>query len=807
MHSLILENKLIICNVINTNNILKSNIKLIDFRFSLEFIICFALNKFLVINYKIGNEVSTMRSMKSIIIFSLIFFKIIVANAQESQNNILQEKYRFNIRNTSENILVDGELSEEVWKNTEIISDFWMSYPVDDRKVEKGLQTEVMMTHNDQYIYIGVICHGDDDYIIQTLKRDTDFNKGDGFGIVIDPVNERTNAFTFGVSPAGVQTELLITAQTGRRETLEPGRVPQGTNMAWDNKWFSEVKNFPEKWTIEIAIPFKTLRFKNTKKTWGINFFRLDAKTNSIHTWSPVPIEFMEFDLGYTGALVWENPPQKAKTNISLIPYVLGSTSKDYETNERRENDFQAGVDGKVAITSSLNFDVTINPDFSQVEVDEQITNLTLFDIRLPEKRLFFLENSDIFEDFGIPPMRPFFSRKIGLDDDGIPIPIIYGARLSGNINNDLRVGLMNMQTRKTDEFLAQNYTSVALHQQVLSRSIIKGYFHNRAALNSPNADFNRNMGLEFLYRSSDGRFQSFAGGGKSFSPGLTSKSYFYNLAVGYDNRNISVYTNLAGIGNNYRADMGFIMGQEYYDASRDTTVYIGYHHWFTRFNYTLYMNTSKIIYHKFGGRYIWDVDSAFSSINSEAELNYELSFTNTGKINATYNHTTLDLLFPFSFIDGEPLPAGIYTYDYGEILYDSDQRKRFIFKGGIQYGSFYNGTRTRYILGLKYRAQPWGNFEINIENNDLRFPDPYGKDNLLLISPRIEINFSKSIFWTTFLQYNTQNDNFNINSRLQWRFKPMSDVYLVYTDNYAVEFWGVKNRAVVLKINYWLNL
>jgi hypothetical protein len=124
-----------------------------------------------------------------------------------------------------------------------------------------------------------------------------------------------------------------------------------------------------------------------------------------------------------------------------------------------------------------------------------------------------------------------------------------------------------------------------------------------------------------------------------------------------------------------------------------------------------------------------------------------------------------------------------------------------------MMYGSFYGGTRVRYLVGLKFRAQPWGNFSINFEQNDLNFPEPYDKEQLILLSPRIEINFSKSLFWTTFLQYNTQHDNFNINSRLQWRFLPMSDVYLVYTDNYAVEFWGPKNRGLVLKVNYWLNL
>jgi hypothetical protein len=164
-------------------------------------------------------------------------------------------------------------------------------------------------------------------------------------------------------------------------------------------------------------------------------------------------------------------------------------------------------------------------------------------------------------------------------------------------------------------------------------------------------------------------------------------------------------------------------------------------------------------------------------------------------------------LLFPFSFTDGDPLPTGIYENNIGELTYDSDQRKRFILKAGIMYGSFYGGTRARYLVGIKYRAQPWGNFSINFEQNDLKFSNPYGNDQLLLVSPRIEINFSRALFWTTFIQYNTQRDNFNINSRLQWRFLPMSDVYLVYTDNYAVEFWGPKNRGLVLKVNYWLNL
>lgn len=740
-------------------------------------------------------------------IFSLIILFVIVpgkiwGSAPESDD------YTYELQWTAEAIQVDGVLSESVWNQVPVATDFWMSYPVDDKRANSEIQTEVRLTADNQFLYIGVICYGPEEYVIKTLKRDTEFSDGDGFGVVIDPVNEKTNGFTFGVNPAGVQTEYLVTGQAGRRQDPEPGRELRGINMAWDNKWFAEVTNHPDRWIAEIAIPFKTLRFDDSKSTWGINFFRLDAGSNSIHTWSPVPIEFREIDLGYTGALQWNDPPEKAKSNFAIIPYVRGGMAKDYEEATPVDYDFQPGVDAKIPVSSSLNLDLTVNPDFSQVEVDEQVINLTLFDIRLPEKRLFFLENSDIFEDFGIPPMRPFFSRRIGLDEEGNPIPILYGARLSGNVNQDLRIGLMNLQTRETEDFLSQNYTVASFHQQVLARSVIKGYFHNREALRSEGPDYNRNAGLEFQYRSEDGRFQTFGGLAKSFSPELKSRDYFYNLGIGYDNRNISVYSNLSGLGENYKADLGYIRGQTYYDASRDTTIRIGMHHWFSRFSYTFYPENSKrIISHELNGRYSYDFDTELTMLLHEIRAGYTLKFASTGQIQVLAHHNTVNLIYPFSFIDDEPLPVGIYNYQLGELSFQTDQRRLFSLEGSVSYGGFYNGTRVQYRAGVRYRAQPWGNFSVIFEQNDLTFPDPYGADNLFLINPRIEINFSRSLFWTTFLQYNTQQDNFNINSRLQWRFQPMSDLYIVYTDNYAVEFWGPKNRALVIKLNYWFNL
>ena len=402
---------------------------------------------------------------------------------RESESTLsIQETYQVSINRTTDRIKVDGRLEEEVWEKAIPATDFWVAFPTEGVRAAEEIQTEVKLTYDENFIYVGATCYGPTEYIIPTLKRDNRlFWNGDVFGVLFDPVNNASNGFSFATNPAGVQTESLISGRTGTRgETNSGGN--SGFNTAWDNKWYVEVAHYENYWTVEMAIPFNILRYEQGRSTWGINFSRGEPRSNAWHAWTPVPVQFLTVDLGYTGALLWDKAPEKVKSNISVIPYGLVSYDQDFEANEDPNSKLRLGGDAKVAVTSTLNLDLTINPDFSQVEVDQQVTNLTTFNVRFPERRLFFLENSDLFASFGIPPMRPFFSRRIGLDEDGNTIPIAYGARLSGNLTKKLRVGLMNMQTRKTDDFAAQNYTSLTLHQRVLDRSVIKGYFHNRQA-------------------------------------------------------------------------------------------------------------------------------------------------------------------------------------------------------------------------------------------------------------------------------------------------------------------------------------
>lgn len=721
----------------------------------------------------------------------------------------IKGNYRINIQRATDEIKVDGVLDEATWASADIATNFWMSEPIDGERVPDEDQTEAMVTYDDQFIYVAAKCYSNDPILMPTLKRDNgDIWSGDVFYVNIDPLNETTNGFLFVTNTAGVQFEALLGGGSMRRGG---GGGGGNINRAWDQTWYSEAQVYDGYWTVEMAIPFKSLRYAE-KDVWGINFSRGLSAKNQFHSWTPIPVQFMTIDLGHTGNIVWDQKPKASKSNIAVIPYVLGATNKDIEAGDPTVNTARVGGDAKIAVTPSLNLDLTINPDFSQVDVDEQVTNLSTVNIRFPERRLFFLENSDLFSEIGIPPMRQFFSRRIGLDEDGAPIPIAYGARLSGNLNKDLRIGVMNLQTRQTEEFTAQNYTSIAVQQQVLGRSLVKGYVHNRQATGDnpdPLKDYNRIAGVEYTYLSQDSKWRGIAGFGLSWSPELTDDNYFYNIAIGRDTRTFSFYSNLAGVGNNYRADMGFIPRFDHYDAVQDTTVKIGYHHGFTTMTYRIIpKDNTKINQHSFGLRNIIDyTKDGLRLIQNRTIASYTMTLSNTSSFDISFNHDNQGLQRPFAFTEAEPLPVARYTFNYVEANYESDNRKQFSYSLGVLRGGFFNGDRTQYAIRLNYRTQPWGNFALNFTYNEIDFPTDFGSEELFLISPRVDINFSRDIFWTTFLQYNTQAENFNINSRIQWRFKPLSDLFLVYTDNYATDIWGPKNRGVVLKMNYWINL
>ena len=711
------------------------------------------------------------------------------------------------IKKAADKIMIDGLLNETSWSNAEIAKEFHQNFPYDTSYAVT--RTSVRVTYDSDNLYIAAICYDSlqGDFVIQSLKQDFSYPISDAFAVFIDPFNDKINGFSFAVNPMGVQ-----------REGLLEGGAGFGVTTAWDNKWYSKVVREKGRWVVEMAIPFKSIRFKPDITTWGINFSRNDLKRNENSSWAAVPRNFNIASLAFTGELHWDAPPQKAGANVSLIPYGIGSITKDYASKATNEYGYNVGGDAKVAISSSLNLDLTVNPDFSQVEVDRQQTNLSRFSLFFPERRQFFIENSDLFGQFGFRQIRPFFSRQIGLYN-GQSVPIIAGARLSGKLDKYWRIGALNIQTAG-NEFISgedttrldgQNYSVAVVQRQVLKRSNITGIFVNRQRFDGKRfdgSDFNRIAGLQFEFASMNNKWRGKVFYQHSFNPGNRVDNITHATWMMYNSQNLFWMWNHEYVGQGFIADVGFVPRNRIFNPEKGEYEQLNYWRWEPFVNYKFYPKGSVINQHSPGIYVSHYNDDEFETTEYIYQLNYKVVFQNSTVVEAKANRQFTKLFYDrdVTFSGGTPIPAGGYTNHGGLVKFTSNKRRKFTYNLSADYASYFNGTKIAYGGAVSYRLQPWGTFSLSYLRNEIRLPEPSSDAYISLIGPKIELSFTKSIFFTTFFQYNTQIDNFNINSRLQWRFKPMSDLFIVYTDNYDSNL-GIKNRAIVLKLNYWLTL
>lgn len=718
-----------------------------------------------------------------------------LAFAQEEKPIDFKKDFQYHIKTTTEEMKIDGKLEEATWNTAETGSNFWQKIPYFAEGADP--KTEIKLAYDDKYLYVATKCYQSEPLTITTLKRDVYWDN-DGIAIVLDPLNTKNNAVLFGTSAIGVQWDATSSSTSN-------------VSADWSNKWYVETQVTDEYWSAEFAIPFKILRYDPSLGEWGMNFVRNIKYCNEFHNWTAVPEGFWPPNAAFAGALIWDNPPTKKKGNFNLIPYVSGGVSKS--KNESAEFTYDAGLDAKVALTSTLNLDLTLNPDFSQIEADELVTNLTRFNISLPEKRTFFLENADVFADFGIGGIRPFFSRRIGLNDNLEAVPILYGARATGNINQNNRIGIMNIHSRRTDNSLGQNQSAVAFKRQ-FGRSFIQGLFLNRQAFDKAETvknDYGRNLSIEGFYQSDNGQLTIWGGGHGSMKKGFNHKNMVYNTGIKFTNANWTFDSDFVMFQENYFADIGFTARVNNYDAVRDTTIRAGFNSESIYLQYQKRPRSGNIRRHSIDIRNetIFNADWSFNESNTR--LRYSMAFTNTAEFNASVAYNDLFLFYPFSFTGETPLPKDRYKNWTGEVSVQTDERKAFSAEASAKTGGFYNGTLTSFDVGVNCRIQPWGNFSVGYQWNDLKFPDPYGQSKITAFISKIEIGFNKNLLWTTLFQYVDQSEFMGINSRLQWRFSPMSDIFLVYVDSYDVLDFGLKegafstnNRALILKVNYW---
>ncbi|HRE51152.1 MAG TPA: DUF5916 domain-containing protein [Flavitalea sp.] len=702
------------------------------------------------------------------------------------------DAYQLHIRKARSPVKVDGRSDDDAWQDADKATDFYMILPMDTGFAR--VRTEVRMTYDQQHIYLLAINYNGapGPYMVESLRRDFAFLKNDNFLLFMDPFDDQTNGFSFGANAAGAQWDGLM---------YDGGKV----DLSWDNKWRSVVKNDADKWVFEAMIPFKSIRYKKGITKWGVNFGRNDLKTSEKSSWAPVPRQFPSASLAYTGALIWDTPPPDPGPNISLIPYLLGGVNKDYSTGKPAKWQKDIGLDAKIAITSSLNLDLTVNPDFSQVDVDKQVTNLDRFELFFPERRQFFLENGDQFTNFGYANIRPFFSRRIGLD-----APIQFGARLSGKLNKDWRLGFMNMQTGKqaASSLPAQNFTVAALQRRIFTRSNLGFLLVNKESLGyhpadqNPNAPlysrYNRNLGFEYNLASSNNFWTGKAVALKSFSPGKNGHDWTHAANLRYVSRKWNIGWQHEYVGRNYTAEAGY-------------TPRTGYIKLMPEITQLFFPKKGPLLSHgpKLVSTNIFD--EKMQRTDNELMVSYAFVFRNINTLTVWESNMFIKLLKPFNPVNiGMDSLAAFSEHSWNSVGLDyaSKPQRLFTYALSAQYGGYFaNGKRFRIGGELGYRFQPYVSIALSANYDRLNLPLPWGENDFWLVGPRLDITMTNKLFFTGFMQYNEQMKNINLNTRFQWRYRPASDLFIVYTDNYLPEPFFVKNRAFVLKLVYWLNM
>ena len=696
-----------------------------------------------------------------------------------------REKYRINIFHTDEQIKVDGLLNEESWQGMERAGNFTRVTPVDTGFAVA--QTVVYITYDKSYLYVGAVCYDPlpGKRPVESLRRDFEFNRNDNFRVHIDTYNNLTNGYAFGISAAGAQGDGVIV--NGSQ-----------SSFTWDTKWKSAVKSYDDRWVAEMAIPFRSLRYFGGENEWGINFGRLDLKSNEKSAWAPVPRQFPHNSLPYAGTLVWDKPLEKAGLRISFIPYATSRVIKDTEAGQPVRWKWNTGFDTKMILSTSMNLDLTFNPDYSQVEEDRQQTNLDRFELFYPERRQFFLENSDLFSNLGNSQAQPFFSRRIGLN-----VPVNFGGRLTGRIGNKWRIGLMDIQTGSKSDLLSSNYAVAVLQREIFSRSSIVGFLVNKEITQSYSDTefagyrYNRVAGLEYNFANADNRWQGKAFWHQSFYPGADRNAAAFSGNIGYSSQYLKAAINQSWIGSDYLAEAGYIRRTGIYEITPSVS-------------YLFYPSKSeRIISHGPGASFDAILDPELNLTDRETELSYTIGWRDKSQLSVSLQEefVKLDRDFDPTNTGGEKLAAGDrFQWKSAKAEFTSDARKLFNYALNAGIGGYYNGNRW-YVSGLmNYRVQPYGSIGMSVNYNDISLPGPYNSARLILLGPTLDITFTDKLFLSTFVQYNNQIDNLNMNIRFQWRFAPVSDLYIVYTGNSYTEDFTNKNRGLVVKLSYWFN-
>ena len=687
-------------------------------------------------------------------------------------------------------IVVNGRLDDEVYQSVPSIGDFIQSLPHEGAPASE--RTEAWVMFDDTNIYVAARCWDSappSEWVANEMRRDTNqLRQNDTFGVMFDTFYDHRNGYAFYTNPLGALADFVYTDESN-------------LNTDWNPVWEVRTGRFEGGWTVEMAIPFKSLRYRSgDNETWGLQLRRAIRRKNEFAYLTAVPISVGMGGISRSssaGTLVGLKLPPASK-NVEIKPYGISRLTTDNVRVPAAVNDLDAtaGFDVKYGITSNLTADFTYNTDFAQVEVDEQQINLTRFNLFFPEKREFFLEGRGIMDfaraSTGIGRDVPalYYSRRIGLNGSRI-IPIEVGGRVTGKVG-DFGIGLMQIRTdsESVSATPATDFSVLRVKRDILRRSSIGAIFTDRSNSVTGNGS-NQAYGVDALFAVFENVTASGFYAGTRTS-GLDGDDTSARASFDYTGDRYGMSVQHLRVGKNFNPEIGFVRRR---DLRRSFVS--------ARFS-PRPKNIKSVRKFTWEGSLDYVLNGAGQLETREQSARFNTEFENSDQLTFVASNQYELLVRPFPVATTVTLPVGGYGFSDAQVSYTFGQQRRASGTLSVQRGQFYDGsiTTVEYTAGRISLMKPLS-FEPTVSLNQVQLPA--GDFSTRLVRGRTDYAFSPRMFVSALLQYSSSENSFSGNFRFRWEYRPGSEFFAVYTsehDTIGSLPSSLKNRAFVLKIN-----
>ena len=687
---------------------------------------------------------------------------------------------------------VDGRLDEAFYGTVRPFGGFIQQDPLEGAPATE--QTDAWIFFDNDNLYVAARCWDShpERAIANEMRRDSNsIIQNEGITVLLDSFNDKRNGVFFQTNALGAQRDVAITDESSQ-------------NQDWNTVWDVRTQRFDQGWTVEFAIPFKSLRYDSSaEQVWGVNIRRTIRWKNEWTYLTPMPAymgprAIWLVSLGAT--LVGVETPSTS-LNLELKPYAIGGLRTDRRASPSFDNrlDRNAGVDLKYGLSKSLTLDVTFRTDFAQVEDDTQQVNLTRFNQFFPERREFFLEGVGIFAFGGGGGDTPimFFSRRIGLNNSR-QVPIVGGGRVTGRVG-DYSIGVLNIQSARDDESgsPATNFSVVRVKRDILRRSNVGVLYTQRRETDAGGRPAGHTLGMDGSFSLSPNLFVT-GYIARTDARGVTSDNTSYMGRFDYNNDRYGLFAERVAVGERFNPEVGFLRRSDFIrnfaSARFSPRPARGRLPWVRRF---VHYGSLEYLENTAGRLEFRDQEASF-----------EIEMQNSDRIGSTYrrNYEYIPSVpdRPFEISPGIVVPVGGYDYQNLSVYYSLGTQHRLSGTASYQQGTLYGGTRRTVRLGsARMELTPQFAVEPGIETN--RVALPWGRFTTTLVTERTTYTISPRMYVSALTQYSSSNRSVSTNARFRWEYQPGSEMFVVYSDGRDTAQTGFPrafNRAFIVKIN-----